>query len=62
MSYAARDRGYGHSRINHATMVPKREGQFMVIITALVGQAILAEERKVHILGLGVAGDVPAWG
>ena len=42
-------------------MVPNVMGPFLVIITAFVGQAILAE-AALSYLGLGVQEPVPAWG
>jgi peptide/nickel transport system permease protein len=42
-------------------MVPNVIGPFLVIVTAAVGQAILAE-AALSYLGLGVQEPVPAWG
>src|SRR3954449_9005050 len=58
---AARALGYGHIRIIMYHMVPNVMGPFLVIITAFVGQAILAE-ASLSYLGLGVQEPVPAWG
>src|SRR6266571_1442310 len=58
---AARALGFGHTRIILALMVPNVMGPFLVIITAFVGQAILAE-AALSYLGLGVQEPVPAWG
>src|SRR5437762_809869 len=58
---AARALGYGHTRIIMRHMVPNVMGPFLVIITAFVGQAILAEAALTY-LGLGVQEPVPAWG
>jgi peptide/nickel transport system permease protein len=58
---AARALGFGHSRIIMRHMVPNVMGPFLVIITAFVGQAILAE-AALSYLGLGVQEPVPAWG
>src|SRR5213082_1134679 len=58
---AARALGFGHTRIILAHMVPNVMGPFLVIITAFVGQAILAE-ASLSYLGLGVQEPVPAWG
>ena len=58
---AARALGYGHTRIIMCHMVPNVMGPFLVIITAFVGQAILAE-AALSYLGLGVQEPVPAWG
>jgi len=58
---AARACGYGHTRIILRHMVPNVMAPFLVIITAFVGQAILAE-ASLSYLGLGVQEPVPAWG
>src|SRR6478672_2128924 len=58
---AARALGYGHTRIILHHMVPNVMGPFLVVITAFVGQAILAE-AALSYLGLGVQEPVPAWG
>src|SRR5215208_4048626 len=58
---AARALGYGHIRIILMHMVPNVMAPFLVIITAFVGQAILAE-AALSYLGLGVQEPVPAWG
>src|SRR5438477_92814 len=57
----ARALGDGHTRIIMRHMVPNVMGPFLVIITAFVGQAILAE-AALSYLGLGVQEPVPAWG
>jgi peptide/nickel transport system permease protein len=58
---AARALGYGHIRIILMHMVPNVMAPFLVIVTAAVGQAILAE-ASLSYLGLGVQEPVPAWG
>ena len=58
---AARALGFGHMRIIVFHMVPNVMAPFLVIITAFVGQAILAE-ASLSYLGLGVQEPVPAWG
>jgi peptide/nickel transport system permease protein len=58
---AARALGFGHMRIILIHMVPNVMGPFLVIVTAFVGQAILAE-ASLSYLGLGVQEPVPAWG
>src|SRR5689334_7488966 len=58
---AARALGFGHIRIILRHMVPNVMGPFLVIITAFVGQAILAK-AALSYLGLGVQEPVPAWG
>jgi peptide/nickel transport system permease protein len=58
---AARACGFGHSRIILRHMVPNVMAPFLIMITASVGQAILAE-ASLSYLGLGVQEPVPAWG
>ena len=58
---AARAFGFGHMRIILRHMVPNVMAPFLVIMTAFVGQAILAE-ASLSYLGLGVQEPVPAWG
>jgi peptide/nickel transport system permease protein len=58
---AARALGYGHTRIILRHMVPNVIAPFLIIITASVGSAILAE-ASLSYLGLGVQEPVPAWG
>jgi peptide/nickel transport system permease protein len=58
---AARALGFGHTRIILFHMVPNVMAPFLVIVTAFVGQAILAE-ASLSYLGLGVQEPVPAWG
>jgi peptide/nickel transport system permease protein len=58
---AARACGYGHARIILCHMVPNVVAPFLIMITAFVGQAILAE-ASLSYLGLGVQEPVPAWG
>ncbi|HVC56308.1 MAG TPA: ABC transporter permease [Stellaceae bacterium] len=58
---AARALGFGHMRIILRHMVPNVMAPFLIIITAAVGQAILAE-AALSYLGLGVQEPVPAWG
>jgi peptide/nickel transport system permease protein len=58
---AARACGYGHVRIILRHMVPNVVAPFLIMITAFVGQAILAE-ASLSYLGLGVQEPVPAWG
>jgi peptide/nickel transport system permease protein len=58
---AARALGFGHSRIILRHMVPNVMAPFLVVITAFVGQAILAE-AALSYLGLGVQEPIPAWG
>src|SRR5438105_12427582 len=58
---AARACGFGHSRIILRHMVPDVVAPFLILLTAFVGQAILAE-ASLSYLGLGVQEPVPAWG
>jgi peptide/nickel transport system permease protein len=58
---AARACGYSHARIILRHMVPNVVAPFLIMITAFVGQAILAE-ASLSYLGLGVQEPVPAWG
>jgi peptide/nickel transport system permease protein len=58
---AARTSGFGHARIILRHMVPNVVAPFLIMLTAFVGQAILAE-ASLSYLGLGVQEPVPAWG
>ncbi len=58
---AARACGFSHSRIILRHMVPNVMAPFLILLTAFVGQAILAE-ASLSYLGLGVQEPVPAWG
>jgi peptide/nickel transport system permease protein len=58
---AARASGFSHARIILRHMVPNVVAPFLIMITAFVGQAILAE-ASLSYLGLGVQEPVPAWG
>lgn len=58
---AARALGYSHLRIILFHMVPNVMAPFLIIVTAFVGQAVLAE-ASLSYLGLGVQEPVPAWG
>jgi peptide/nickel transport system permease protein len=58
---AARALGFGHTRIVLRHMVPNVVGPFLILLSAFVGQAILAE-ASLSYLGLGVQEPVPAWG
>jgi peptide/nickel transport system permease protein len=58
---AARTSGYSHARIILRHMVPNVVAPFLIMITAFVGQAILAE-ASLSYLGLGVQEPTPAWG
>ncbi len=58
---AARALGFGHVRIIMRHMAPNVVGPFLILLTAFIGQAILAE-ASLSYLGLGVQEPVPAWG
>ena len=58
---AARACGYSDTRIILRHMVPNVVAPFLILLTAFVGQAILAE-ASLSYLGLGVQEPVPAWG
>ena len=58
---AARVSGFSHPRIILRHMVPNVMAPFLIMLTAFVGQAILAE-AALSYLGLGVQEPVPAWG
>ncbi len=58
---AARACGFSHWRIILRHMVPNVMAPFLIMITASVGQAVLAE-ASLSYLGLGVQEPVPAWG
>ncbi len=58
---AARACGFGHWRIILRHMIPNVMAPFLIVFTAFVGQAILAE-ASLSYLGLGVQEPTPAWG
>ena len=58
---AARALGFGHTRIVLRHMLPNVVAPFLILLSAFVGQAILAE-ASLSYLGLGVQEPVPAWG
>jgi peptide/nickel transport system permease protein len=58
---AARALGFSHVRIIMCHMVPNVMAPFLILLTAFVGQAILAE-ASLSYLGLGVQEPVAAWG
>jgi peptide/nickel transport system permease protein len=58
---AARACGFGPARIILRHMVPNVMAPFLIMLTAFVGQAILAE-ASLSYLGLGVQEPVAAWG
>jgi len=58
---AARACGFSHARIILRHMVPNVMAPFLIMVTAFVGQAILAE-ASLSYLGLGVQEPTAAWG
>jgi peptide/nickel transport system permease protein len=58
---AARACGFGHARIILRHMTPNVLAPFLIMLTAFVGQAILAE-ASLSYLGLGVQEPTAAWG
>ena len=58
---AARACGFSHVRIILRHMVPNVMAPFLIMVTAFVGQAILAE-ASLSYLGLGVQEPTAAWG
>jgi len=58
---AARACGFGHTRVILRHMVPNVLAPFLIMLTAFVGQAILAE-ASLSYLGLGVQEPTAAWG
>jgi peptide/nickel transport system permease protein len=58
---AARALGFNHARIILRHMVPNVVAPFLILLSAFVGQAILAE-AGLSYLGLGVQEPVAAWG
>src|SRR5437870_2310249 len=58
---AARAAGFGHARIVLRHMLPNVMAPYLIILTAFLGQAILAE-ASLSFLGLGVQEPTAAWG
>ena len=58
---AARACGFGHTRVILRHMTPNVMAPFLIMLTAFVGQAILAE-ASLSYLGLGVQEPTAAWG
>jgi peptide/nickel transport system permease protein len=58
---AARTAGFSDSRIIFRHMVPNVVAPYLIMITAFVAQAILAE-ASLSFLGLGVTEPTPSWG
>ncbi len=58
---AARAAGYSHSRIIFRHMAPNVVAPYLIMLTAFIAQAILAE-ASLSFLGLGVTEPTAAWG
>jgi peptide/nickel transport system permease protein len=58
---AARAAGFGHARIILRHMLPNVVASYLIMLTAFLSQAILAES-SLSFLGLGVQEPTPAWG
>jgi peptide/nickel transport system permease protein len=58
---AARAAGYSNSRIIFRHMAPNVVAPYLIMLTAFIAQAILAE-ASLSFLGLGVVEPTPAWG
>jgi peptide/nickel transport system permease protein len=58
---AARAAGYSNSRIIFRHMTPNVAAPYLIMFTAFIAQAILAE-ASLSFLGLGVTEPTPAWG
>ena len=58
---AARSAGYSHARIVFRHIVPNVVAPYLIMLTAFVAQAILAE-ASLSFLGLGVTEPTASWG
>jgi peptide/nickel transport system permease protein len=58
---AARAAGFSHMRIIFRHIVPNVVAPYLIMLTAFVAQAILAE-ASLSFLGLGVTEPTPSWG
>jgi peptide/nickel transport system permease protein len=58
---AARASGFSHTRIIFRHIVPNVVAPYLIMLTAFVAQAILAE-ASLSFLGLGVTEPTPSWG
>ena len=58
---AARAAGYSHTRIIFRHMAPNVVAPYLIMLTAFIAQAILAE-ASLSFLGLGVQEPAAAWG
>ena len=58
---AARTAGFSHTRIIFRHIIPNVVAPYLIMLTAFVAQAILAE-ASLSFLGLGVTEPTPSWG
>ena len=58
---AVRAAGFSHTRIIFRHMMPNIVAPYLIMLTAFVAQAILAE-ASLSFLGLGVTEPTPSWG
>src|SRR3990172_11666978 len=58
---AARTAGFSHVRIIFRHIIPNVVAPYLILLTAFVAQAILAE-ASLSFLGLGVTEPTPSWG
>ncbi len=58
---AARTAGFSHARIIFRHITPNVVAPYLIMLTAFVAQAILAE-ASLSFLGLGVTEPTPSWG
>ncbi len=58
---AARTAGFSHTRIIFRHIAPNVTAPYLIMLTAFVAQAILAE-ASLSFLGLGVTEPTPSWG
>jgi peptide/nickel transport system permease protein len=58
---AARTAGFSHTRIIFRHMIPNVVAPYLIMLTAFMAQAILAE-ASLSFLGLGVTEPTPSWG
>ena len=58
---AARAAGFSHTRIIFRHIMPNVVAPYLILLTAFVAQAILAE-ASLSFLGLGVTEPTPSWG
>ena len=58
---AARTAGFSHTRIIFRHIIPNVVAPYLIMLTAFMAQAILAE-ASLSFLGLGVTEPTPSWG